>query len=98
MQGQAHHFLHYAPENIPYGKKRYQDETKRLYGVLNIRLTGREYLVGAGAGKYSVADINVFPWVRIHKHAGIENLDEFPNVKAWVERIIAKPAVAAGIA
>jgi len=98
MQGQAHHFLHYAPEDIPYGKKRYQEETRRLYGVLNIRLNGREYLVGAGKGKYSIADINVFPWVRIHKHAGIETLDEFPHVKAWVERILERPAVKAGIA
>ncbi|KAH7930116.1 glutathione S-transferase [Leucogyrophana mollusca] len=98
MQGQAHHFLHYAPEDIPYGKKRYQDETKRLYGVLDIRLNGRDYLVGAGKGKYSIADINVLPWVRIHKHAGIENLDEFPHVKVWLERALARPAVIAGVA
>ena len=57
------------------------DETKRLYGVLNIRLTGREWLAGPGEGKYSVADINVLPWVNIHAVSGVETLDEFPNVK-----------------
>ncbi|KIJ69987.1 hypothetical protein HYDPIDRAFT_104656 [Hydnomerulius pinastri MD-312] len=98
MQGQAHHFRHYAPEDIPYGKKRYTDETFRLYNVLNIRLEGRDYLAGPGKGKLSVADINVVPWVRIYKHAGIENLDALPNVKAWLERILDRPAVKAGIA
>jgi len=40
----------------------YQDETKRLYSVLEIRLKGRQYLAGPGKGTYSIADINVFPW------------------------------------
>lgn len=62
MQGQANHFHRAAPEDIPYGKKRYLDETKRLYEVLNIRLNGRDYLAGPGKGVYSIADINVFPW------------------------------------
>ncbi|KII90912.1 hypothetical protein PLICRDRAFT_63674, partial [Plicaturopsis crispa FD-325 SS-3] len=80
MQGQANHFRHSAPEKIPYGEKRYTDETKRLHGVLELRLAAvpREWLVG---GKYSVTDINVFPWVRIHTYARIETLDEWPNVK-----------------
>ncbi|KAG9317536.1 glutathione S-transferase [Chiua virens] len=113
MQGQAHHFRNYAPEDVPYGKKRYTDETARLYNVLNIRLEGREYLAGPGKGKYSVADLNVLPWyvnhltlavmfscivcrILSHPHAGIETLDAFPNTKAWVERLIARPGVQAG--
>ena len=59
----------------------YTEETKRLYGVLNIRLTDRDYLAGPGRGKYSIADINVLPWVRIHAYSGIETLDEWPHVK-----------------
>ncbi len=48
MQGQANHFFRYAPEEIKYGIERYQNETKRLYSVLERRLEGREYLVGKG--------------------------------------------------
>jgi hypothetical protein len=62
---QANHFYRYAPEKIPYGIKRYIDETKRLYSVLEDRLSGRweggnkrDYLVGDGKGKYTIADIN----------------------------------------
>jgi glutathione S-transferase len=97
MQGQAHHFRHYAPEDIPYGKKRYTDEVARLYNVLNIRLEGRDYLAGPGRGKLSVADINAVPWVRLYKYAGIETLDAFPNTKAWLERILERPGVKAGL-
>lgn len=65
MQGQLNHFRNVAPEDIPYAKNRYLDETKRLYGVLEIRLgegDGRDYLAGAGRGKYSLADIKAFSW------------------------------------
>ena len=55
MQGQANHFYRYAPEKIQYGIDRYQNETKRLYGVLARQLEGRDYLVGEGRGKYSIA-------------------------------------------
>ncbi|KXN83691.1 Disulfide-bond oxidoreductase YfcG [Leucoagaricus sp. SymC.cos] len=87
MQGQAHHFLHAAPEKIPYGQTRYIEETKRLYGVLNIRLKDRDWLAGPGRGKYSLADIKAFPWVRRHAHANIETLDEFPRVKVCVHQV-----------
>ncbi|KAF8639438.1 hypothetical protein AX16_010293 [Volvariella volvacea WC 439] len=96
MQGQAGHFNHAAPEDIPYAKKRYQDETKRLYGVLEIRLVGRDWLAGSGRGKYSLADIKAAPWVNVHKFAGVETLDAWPNVKAWLERFNERPAVKAG--
>ena len=60
----------------------YIDETKRLYGVLEIRLSqDRDWLAGPGRGTYSIADINVFPWVRIHAWAKVESLDEWPNLK-----------------
>ncbi|KDQ29264.1 hypothetical protein PLEOSDRAFT_1055238 [Pleurotus ostreatus PC15] len=97
MQGQANHFNRAAPEKIPYAINRYIEETKRLYGVLEIRLTGRDWLVGPGKGQYSIADINVIPWIRVHSYAGIENLDQWPSVKAWVERATARPTFQAGI-
>jgi len=98
MQGQANHFNRSAPEDIPYAKKRYIDETKRLYGVLEIRLANRDWLAGPGKGTYSIADMNAIPWVRIHQYAGIETIDEFPNVKAWIARGLERPAFQAGIA
>ncbi|EJU05037.1 glutathione S-transferase C-terminal-like protein [Dacryopinax primogenitus] len=100
MQGQANHFLRFAPEKIPYGITRYQNETKRLYGVLEIRFSqngGREYLAGPGKGKYSIADINAYPWVNGHAFAGIESVDKWPGVKAWLERIRAREAVEKGM-
>ncbi|OSC98747.1 glutathione transferase Ure2p class [Trametes coccinea BRFM310] len=97
MQGQAHHFHRYAPEDIPYGKKRYTDETKRLYGVLEIRLQDRDYLAGPGRGVYSLADLNVVPWIRYHKNATIETLDEWPRLKDWFTRVVGRPQFQAGI-
>ncbi|RPD74359.1 glutathione S-transferase C-terminal-like protein [Lentinus tigrinus ALCF2SS1-7] len=84
MQGQANHFNKYAPEDIPYAKKRYTEETKRLYSVIEIRLTengGRDWLAGPGRGRYTLADLNVIPWIRFHKIAGIETLDQWPALK-----------------
>ncbi|OCH90433.1 glutathione S-transferase C-terminal-like protein [Obba rivulosa] len=97
MQGQSNHFNRYAPEDIPYAKKRYIEETKRLYGVLEIRLSDRDWLVGPGRGVYSIADVNVLPWVRIHSFAGIESLDEWPRVKDWLNRASQRSAFQAGI-
>jgi len=93
MQGQANHFKLYAPEKIPYGVNRYINETKRLYSVLEARLATTDFLVG---GKFSLADIKAWPWVRLAPRLEID-LGEFPNVKAWVERIEARPAVQAGL-
>ncbi|TCD70590.1 glutathione S- transferase, nitrogen catabolite repression regulator [Steccherinum ochraceum] len=93
MQGQAGHFIRAAPEKIPYGIKRYSDETKRLYGVLESRLKNREYLLDNGFG---IADIKAWGWVRSGPRLSIE-LDEFPKVKAWVEKIENRPAVQRGL-
>ena len=66
----------------------YLQETKRLYGVLEIRLKDRDWLAGPGRGKYTIADINVLAWIHPHQAAGIESLDEFPSVKARSTRSI----------
>ncbi|KAF5372564.1 hypothetical protein D9758_005165 [Tetrapyrgos nigripes] len=102
MQGQLSFFTKFASEDIPYAKKRYLDETKRLYGVLNIRLSqggGRDWLVGPGRGTYSIADINVLGWVTLHARTSpdLQSLDEWPNVKKWVEAARARPGFAAGL-
>ncbi|KAJ4326007.1 hypothetical protein N0V94_000372 [Neodidymelliopsis sp. IMI 364377] len=96
IQGQANHFFRYAPEKIQYGIDRYQNETKRLYSVLETRLQGRDFLVGKGKGKYSVADMSTFTWVRWGPWAGIE-LGEFPRLKEWAEGIEGREAVKKGL-
>lgn len=98
MQGQANHFNRFAPVDIPYAKNRYTLETKRLYGVMEIRLTDRDYLAGPGRGIYSAADINVFPWINAHQFAGIESLDEWPSLQMWFGRIEVRKAVQDGLA
>jgi glutathione S-transferase len=92
MQGQAHVFFRYAPEQIPYAIQRYQDETTRLYRVLDTQLRDHEYL----AGDYSIADIATFPWVRIYFWAGVE-IDDMPHLKRWMEAVRARPAVDRGL-
>ncbi|KAJ1963285.1 Glutathione S-transferase 2 [Dispira parvispora] len=93
MQGQAGHFVKFAPEKVPYGIKRYTDETKRLYGVLNDHLKGKEYLVN---NQLTIADIANFSWILIHGSLDID-IKEFPHLKAWLERILARPAVKRGL-
>ncbi|MGO9995105.1 MAG: glutathione binding-like protein [Steroidobacteraceae bacterium] len=87
MAGQNHHFSRYAPEKIPYAIDRYVNETNRLYGVLNKRLAGREFI----AGDYSIADMAAYPWVVPHEAQG-QNLSDFPHLKRWFETIEARPA------
>jgi GST-like protein len=94
MFGQTHHFMHAAPEKVPYGIERYSKETRRLYGVMNKRLGEAAYLAGAD---YSIADIATYPWVARHEHHKVD-LAEFPNVKRWFDTISARPAVVKGMA
>lgn len=93
MLGQNHHFALYAPEKIPYAIKRYQDESRRLYRVLNTQLDGREYV----AGDYSIADISMIGWARGYERQAVD-IDEVPNVKRWMETMLSRPAVQRGLA
>jgi GST-like protein len=72
---------------------RYLREAKRLYGVLDAQLDGRDHI----AGDYSIADIACFPWIMTHKAQGL-TLDDFPHVKRWYARLRARPALQAGLA
>lgn len=87
MAGQNHHFNIYAPEKIEYAQQRYIKETNRLYGVLNKQLQDRDFI----AGEYSIADMACYPWIVPHEAQG-QNLNNFPYLKAWFERIAARPA------
>jgi GSH-dependent disulfide-bond oxidoreductase len=87
MAGQNHHFRNYAQEKLPYAIDRYVNETNRLYGVLNKRLSDREFI----AGDYSIADMASYPWVVPYQNQG-QNIDDFPHLKRWLETIKARPA------
>lgn len=93
MLGQAHHFRIYAPEKIEYAINRYTNEARRLYGVMDKRLSKSAFLA---TDEYTIADIATFPWTRSWKNQGVE-LDDFPNVKRWFEEISARPAVQRGV-
>ena len=92
MLGQNHHFRHHAPEKLPYATTRYENEAHRLYGVLNKRLASREFV----AGDYSIADMAILAWMRRPDRHAID-IDEFSNIKAWRERLLARPAVKRGV-
>ncbi len=92
MCGQAHHFRRYAEDQIEYAIERYTDEAARLYGVLDRRLEGRDFIVD----EFSIADIACFPWISFHEMQG-QDLASFPNVKRWHEALAARPAVKRGL-
>src|SRR5438552_3739112 len=89
MLGQAHHFLGYAPEKIEYAMNRYQNEANRLYGVLDQQLQRSEWLA---CDEYTIADMATMPWLRAPERQGV-NIDEYPQVKRWRDRIAERPAV-----
>jgi GSH-dependent disulfide-bond oxidoreductase len=93
MLGQAHHFRMYAPEKIGYAIDRYSNEAKRLYGVIDKRLSQSPFL---GGKEYSIADIATFPWLRSWQNQGV-TLSDYPHLEKWFNTIDARPAVQRGV-
>lgn len=93
MFGQTHYFMRFAAEQVPHAIDRYHKETQRLYGVLDRRLASADFL----AGEYSIADIATYPWVARHEWHQVD-LNNYPAVQDWFERISARPAVQRGMA
>ena len=99
MAGQAHHFLHYAPnltppQDIPYAKDRYRAEVARLYGVLDRQLAASEFVAGA---EFTIADMACFPWARLWARQE-QNIEDFPHMRRWLDALEARPATARGVA
>ncbi len=92
MMGQANIFFRYLPEKIPVAIQRYQNESKRLLGVLEGRLRDHEYLAGA----YSIADIANWCWVRTHAWSGID-IEDLPNLQRWMKDLGSRPACRRGV-
>jgi Glutathione S-transferase len=88
MAGQAHHFLKFNEGKAPYAEERYGKETQRLYGVLEKRLEGRDFI----CDEYSIVDMACWPWISRFEWQRVD-LYAFPNLKAWYLRIAERPAV-----
>ena len=93
MLGQNHHFRLYAPEKLEYAINRYTNEAKRIYCVIDSRLSHNQYL---GGSEYSIADIATFPWLRTWERQGIV-LGEYPFLQAWFNKMADRPAVQRGV-
>jgi GST-like protein len=91
MLGQVHHFVKFNKDKAPYAEERYLKEAHRLYGVLDRRLSGREYVADA----YSVADISIWPWISRFEWQTVD-LGQYPNVTRWYVAIAQRPAVQKG--
>lgn len=91
MAGQAHHFLHFNPGKAAYAEERFGAEVKRLYSVLDKQLEGRDHV----CGEYSIADMACWPWVSRYEWQQID-LADYPNVRAWYQRLRARDAVQKG--
>ncbi|WP_282076581.1 glutathione S-transferase N-terminal domain-containing protein [Epibacterium ulvae] len=92
MAGQAHHFLKYAPDPIPYAKNRYRTEVARLYGVLDRQLAKSEYVAG---DSYSIADMAIWPWASLWEGQE-QSLDDKPHLARWLKLLWERPALRKG--
>ena len=92
MQGQANVFFRYFPEKLPAVIARYQNETKRLYTVLDTHLKDHQFLVD----EFSIADIANWTWISIHDWAGVP-IDDLPNLQRWMTHLHERPAFKSGI-
>jgi len=93
MMGQANVFFRYWHEKYQPAIDRYQNESRRLFEVLNGQLANSEYL----AGEYSIADIANYCWVRIHPWSGV-SVEGLDHLQRWLNVIGERPAVQRGVA
>jgi GSH-dependent disulfide-bond oxidoreductase len=93
MMGQANVFYRYFPEKIEPAIQRYQNETRRLFEVLETQLAKNEWLAG---GEYTIADISTWTWVRTHDWSGV-SVDGLPSLQRWLAAMAARPACQRGV-
>jgi glutathione S-transferase len=94
MQGQMTHFIRHVREKIPYAIERYSNETRRLYSVLEVQLSASSS--GFVLSKFTIVDIVFWSMVAASGWAGVD-LDEFPTVRLWYERLLSRPGIAKGM-
>ena len=96
FSGQAVHFLHHAPEALPYARNRYLKEVERHYRILDARLAGSKYLAG---DTYSISDMALWGWANSAGFVfGEKGLTDYPHVKRLVDEISARPAAVRALA
>ncbi len=91
MMGQANVFFRYFPEKIQSVIDRYQHESRRLFEVLDRRLSESEWL----ADDFSIADIANWCWVRTYRWSGVE-VEGLPNLRRWLDAMKERPACRKG--
>jgi GST-like protein len=98
IAGQSHHFMNYAPQMdppqvIPYAQKRFYNEVRRLYSILDKHLEGRDFVVG----DFSIADMALWPWVWLWDGPGQQqDISDLPHLQRWLDQCYARPGVAKG--
>lgn len=86
--GNTKHFMYHAPEEVPYAVKRFNNETKRIFSIIEKQLTENPFL----AGDYSIADIATYPWVKEFERYGISE-EQIPHMCAWMSKMNEREAV-----
>jgi GST-like protein len=89
--GNTKHFMYHAPEEVPYAVKRFNNEAKRIFTIIENQLAENDFI----AGEYSIADIAMFPWVREFDRYTI-NETHIPNICEWLKRVTDREAVNKG--
>jgi glutathione S-transferase len=92
MMGQANVFYRYFPDKIQPAIDRYQNESRRLFEVLDRQLGQHEWL----AGDYSIADIAHWCWVRSYKWSGV-SVDGLTHLRRWLDAMKERPACRRGV-
>ena len=88
--GQAVHFRHFAPEQLPYAVNRYLYEARRHWGIVDAHLAGRPYMLGDA---YTIVDMAVWGWARVLPFViGDDAWDRLPHLKRLFDEISARPA------
>jgi len=90
--GNTKHFMYHAPQEVPYAVKRFNNEAKRVFSIVENQLAENDFL----AGNYSIADIATFPWLKEYERYGIE-ANEIPKTREWINRVNERNAVNKGL-
>ncbi len=90
--GNTKHFMYHAPESVPYAIKRFNNETKRIFSIIEKQLSENEFI----AGSYSIADIATFPWIKEYERFGMTS-DQLPHINAWLDKLNEREAVKKGL-